>query len=183
MTSAELEEMIRTHQAEIYRYLRYLGADRTTAEDIIQETFLAAFKSKEATLAEFELSRRAAWLRGTARNQLLAHWRRRRQYPTDPAALVQQMDDSEILWTSHFLRDGDGFDYVDALRECMDKLPEHQRRPIDLFYTQGKSRQEMAGLLKMTEDGIKSLLRRIRKVLGLCVSKKLNITPAVSPEP
>src|SRR4051812_38432667 len=135
MTPGDLEEMIHAHQAELYRYLRYLGADRTTAEDMIQETFLAAFKSKESTLADFELSRRAAWLRGTARNQLLAHWRRRRQFPTDPATLVQQMDNSEVLWASHFLREGDGFDYVDALRACLDQLPDHQRKPVDLFYT------------------------------------------------
>jgi len=177
MSSEDLEEMIRTHQSEIYRYLRYLGADRTTAEDIIQETFLAAFKSRETGLADFEVSRRAAWLRGTARNQLLAHWRRRRQYPTDPATLVQRMDNSEVLWASHFLREGDGFDYVDALRECLDKLPDHQRKPIELFYTQGKSRQEMAGLLQMTEDGIKSLMRRLRRALGICVTKRLKLTP------
>ncbi len=178
MTSDDLEEMIRTHQAELYRYLRYLGSDRSTAEDMIQETFLAAFRSRTPDVSTFELPRRAAWLRGTARNQLLAHWRKRKQYPTDPAALVQHMDQSEVLWSSHFLRDGDGFDYVDALRLCLDLLPVQQRRPIELFYTQGKSRQEMAGLLQMTEDGIKSLLRRVRRVLGLCVSKRLNLTPA-----
>ena len=37
-----LESLVRIHQAKLYRYLRYLDADRQTAEDLLQDVFLAA---------------------------------------------------------------------------------------------------------------------------------------------
>ena len=36
-----LSVLVKTHQAEIYRYVRYLGADASPAADLGQETFLA----------------------------------------------------------------------------------------------------------------------------------------------
>ena len=39
MDRDELAVVVRVNQAGIYRYLRYLGADRPTAEDLVQETF------------------------------------------------------------------------------------------------------------------------------------------------
>ena len=45
MTHEQLELLIRTHQAMVYRYLRYMGAAADVAEDVGQETFFAAYKS------------------------------------------------------------------------------------------------------------------------------------------
>ena len=63
MRRGELETLIRAHQAELYRYLRYLGADPASAEDLVQDTFLATFQS-EADL-EAGVPAAAAWLRGS----------------------------------------------------------------------------------------------------------------------
>ena len=71
MSRDELEALVLAHQAELYRYVRYLGAgDPNAAEDLVQETFLAAFKSQNAPAAS-ESARHAAWLRGIARNLFL----------------------------------------------------------------------------------------------------------------
>ena len=49
MDRDELESWILAHQAEIYRYVRYLGAENSAvAEDLVQDTFLTAFKSESA---------------------------------------------------------------------------------------------------------------------------------------
>jgi len=175
LSRAELETLVRTHQAEVYRYLRYLGADRETAEDLVQETFLAACRKGHPVL-HGDLQQRAAWLRGVARNQFLNWCRQRRRTPqfVEPEAL----DRAERIWKDEFLRNGDGFDYVEALRECLKGIPENARGALDLRYAQGKSREEMAGLLKMTQDGIKSLLRRVRTALGDCIRRRLGLERA-----
>ena len=79
------------------------------------------------------------------------------------------------MWSTEFRRGGDGFDYAEALRTCLEELSEKQRRLVDMRYAEKKSRSEMARLARMTENGIKSLLRRIRSVLGECVKRTLKL--------
>jgi RNA polymerase sigma-70 factor (ECF subfamily) len=172
LSRTELETLVRMHQAEIYRYLRYLGADATTAEDLVQEAFLAACQSENPP-SSTDSPLRAAWLRGIARNQFLTFCRRRKRSPVqaDPESLEQ----AEAVWRREFLRSGDGFDYVEALRACLAEMPERSRGILDMRYTQGKSREEMAKLCLMSEDGVKSLLRRVRAALGECIRRRLGL--------
>jgi RNA polymerase sigma-70 factor (ECF subfamily) len=166
----ELAAMVRINQAGIYRYLRYLGADQPTAEDLVQETFLTAFQSRRA---ERDLASPSAWLRGIARNLFLQHCRRGRRSPV--VADSEHLEEADRMWRSVFLRGGDGFDYLDALRRCLHDLPAKQRDVLDMRYRDDKSRGEMAQFLGISEDGIKSLLRRIRAALAKCVEKRLAI--------
>ncbi len=56
----------------VLAYIRSLGADAHLAEDLAQETFLAAYRSLE----KFEEGRDfGSWIRGIARNKALMHWR------------------------------------------------------------------------------------------------------------
>ncbi|MFC1498990.1 RNA polymerase sigma factor [Verrucomicrobiota bacterium] len=175
-----LKILIQRHQNEIYRYLRYLGARDADAEDITQETFLAAYKSK--TLPNTADPKRiAAWLRGVARNQFYLMCRKHKRYKAAIEGAVvnkQALIDAENVWQSEFLRDGDGFDYMDALHNCLERLREKERNIIDMRYKSKTSRQEMAQHLSMTENGVKSLLRRIRNALRDCVISRLGLGQA-----
>ena len=174
LTSDELETLVHMHQAEIYRYLRYLGADATTAEDLVQETFLAACSSTNPPAAPPAV--RCAWLRGIARNRFMDSCRRRKRVVVQ--AEVESVEQAERVWRDEFLREGDGFDYLEALRNCLAQLPERSRLALDLRYTQSRSREEMARVLQMTGDGIKSLLRRIRAGLADCIRRRLRAEQA-----
>jgi len=175
MERDDLEALVRIHQSEVYRYLRYLGADAGTAEDLVQDTFLAAFRSENAPPSDDD-RRSAAWLRGIARNLFLRHCRRRKRAPRrfSPEALEQ----AEAVWDRDFLRGGDGFDYVEALRRCLERLPDGERRAVHLQYADRRARGEIAALLHMTENGVKSLLRRIRARLAECVHRRLRLEAA-----
>ncbi len=170
MHRAELETLVRVNQAEIYRYLRYLGADRAAAEDLIQETFLAAY-GKPRLPEPCGTPACAAWLRGIARNLFLMHCRRER---TEQAALER----AEAVWASEFLREGDGFDYLEALRGCLARLGERHQAILTLFYRGEKSREQLAAEFELSEDGIKSMLRRLRESLASCVRKNLGLEGA-----
>ena len=174
MRRDELTALIRTHQAELYRYLRYLGADRSSAEDLVQETFLAAFQS-DVNL-EPGASAAAAWLRGIARNLFLQWCRRNR---TSPVRIDSEtVERAEAARHSVFLRGGDGFDYVEALRRCYEGLSDRQRRLLDQRYGKKMSRARMAEAASMTENGIKSLLRRVRAALADCIKRRLRLAGA-----
>ena len=175
MNRDEFEAVVIAHQAEIYRYLRYLGALPATAEDIAQDTFLVLLRRAEP-LDGLNAASRAAWFRGIARNLFLQSCRKAKRGETtvDPAHL----EDAEATWQSEFLRGGDGFDYLEALRQCLKALPDRERRAVALRYHERASRKQMADLLNLSEDGIKSLLRRVRAALAECVSKRLAVEDA-----
>jgi RNA polymerase sigma-70 factor (ECF subfamily) len=151
--------------------LRYLGADTASAEDLTQDTFLAAFKSASVPDTN-NVPLRSAWLRGISRNLLLAHFRRGR---TSPVRIDSEyLERAEDVWSAQFVGDEDGSGYAQALRHCLSGLPDRDRRLLDLRYAHRKSRTEMAKLRKMTPDGIKSQLRRVRSRLAECVRRRVS---------
>ena len=169
LTREQLGTLVKAHQAELYRYLRYLGASSVTAEDLVQEAFLAALESPNPVGPGEPAA--SAWLRGIARNRFFLWCRRQRTSPVSPDSRL--LAQAEAVWVGEFLRDGDGFGYVEALRRCTESLSDEQRRAIDLRYAKRAPRAEMARRLDMTENGVKSLLRRIRARLGECIERRL----------
>jgi RNA polymerase sigma-70 factor, ECF subfamily len=179
MTHDTLELIIRTHQAMVYRYLRYMGAAADVAEDVAQETFLAAYRSGSVPVedAAVEGGRCGAWLRGVARNQLLMYFRKARSNPVsaDPLVLEQTLDEADEVFHAELLRNSDGFDYHEALQKCLDGLQGTQRKLLEMFYGEEFSRAQIGETLNMTEDGVKSFLRRVRAALRKCVVGRLGI--------
>ena len=163
-----LAKLIRAHQVELWRYLRYLGADDGEADDLLQETFLAAWRSGRLTKIA-QPRAQAAYLRGIVRNLFCAHCRRqgRRPRPVD-ARLLEQ---AEQVWTAEVR--GGGADYLDALRQCVRLLHGRARDLIAMQYADGLSVAEIAARLGMAADGVKTLGRRTREALADCVRRRL----------
>ena len=159
----DLVGLVQAHQTGVWRYLRFLGCDPTQADDLAQETFLAVHRKP---FEERTPEATAVYLRTVARNLFLMSLRRAKRQ-----AVVQNLDVLEEVWQRHHVDDGEA--YRDAMRECVETLAGRARRAIDLCYRDQRSRAEMAGELEMTEDGVKSLLRRTRELLRQCVEKKV----------
>ena len=166
----KLADLVRTHQAGVWRYLRFLGCDRTEADDLTQETFLTVIK----TPFEHRSSREtAAYLRKVARNRLLAV-RRKQKRVSAMGDLDYDLDQAEAVWAEMAGDNGLG-DYLAALEDCLQAaVTPKAREAIDLKYREDASRDEIADQLKMAADGVKTLLRRARSSLRDCVERKLN---------
>jgi RNA polymerase sigma-70 factor (ECF subfamily) len=165
-----MDRLLSENQTMVYRFVRYLGADPFVAEDLVQETFLAAFQARKTPETD-DAQGWALWLRGVARNMFLRHWQSGKVSPVIAHSdYVRYADD---LWSSTFPQREGGQERVEALRQCLEALAPRQREAVDLEYQQGKSRSEMAILFNMSEDGIKSLMRRIRVALGECIGRRL----------
>ena len=118
-----------------------------------------------------EIANPAAWLRGVCRNLFLAHCRRAKASPIRLAA--ENIEQSESLWAVQFPPPSDGSEYLAALRQCLQNLPPRKREIIDLQYRQRKPRSEIAAAWGLSEDGVKTLMRRLRVALGQCVQRRL----------
>ena len=156
--------LVRAHQADVWRYSRFLGCSESEAEDLVQETFLAVLRSQFEVRSPAET---AAYLRTVARNCLMMLRRKQRAGP--PTVDVEA---AEAVWARRVGEDG--FDsYLTALRECLDAaVTPRVRRALELQYCDQASRAEIAAVLEMATEGVKTLLRRARSALRDCVERK-----------
>lgn len=164
--------LVTKHQTGIYRYLRYLGSEPVAAEDLVQESFITAFRIRDKCPRSGVFREENAWLRAIARNIFLRDWSRRKM--AMKAIGPESIEKAESTWNQTFLRGSDdGFDYLEALRRCLQGVSPKQREALDMRYSARKSRAEMASLLGMTEEGVKSLLQRVRAALADCVERRM----------
>lgn len=160
-----LARLVADHQAAVWRYLRYLGADPPEAEDLVQETFLAVAR---AGFVEQSDGQTAGYLRTVARRQLLMLRRtqRRRINTVD-------LDAADAVWGQALERGSPWGEHVEAAQGCVEKLDGRARRAIDLAYREGEGREAIAEQLAMKPDGVKTLLRRTRAKLRECIEQTL----------
>ena len=157
--------VVETHQVGLWRYLRFLGCDPATADDLCQETFLAVLR---APFADYDPAATARYLRTVARNLVRKQARRQAHAPSR-----EELDRVEDLWEQRAADDG-GEAYVEAVSSCLQRLDDAQRRALELRYTSESSRAQMGRELALSEDGVKSLLRRARAALRLCVERRMS---------
>jgi RNA polymerase sigma-70 factor, ECF subfamily len=169
----QLADWIRTHQHMVWRYLRLLGADPHEADDLMQDTFVCFARGQQR--GEL-LHSPPAFLRGIARNLLFAARRRsRRQVPTQAYgdALDALAGADPEAFADH---------RIDALRQCLQQLPERARQAIELHHVDGLSRRDLAARLGLGDEGAKSLLSRARDLLRQCVDRRAAL-PSTGAEP
>ena len=161
--------LVRDRQAEVWRYLRFLGAESAEADDLTQETFLAVVRSDFVEVSDGQT---AGYLRTVARRQLLMLRRKQSR-----RCEVCDLEAAETVWSDAMWRDrthNDQWqDYVDAARGWVEKRGGRVRQAIDLTYRQGEAREAIATQLEMTADGVKTLLRRTREKLRECIEAAL----------
>jgi RNA polymerase sigma-70 factor (ECF subfamily) len=154
--------LVAAHQAGVWRYLRFLGADPITADDLTQDTFVAVWGKP---LVRFGHAGACAYLRRTARNLWLKS-RARRAAPAVDSATAE-------LAYEWFRRDDGGEATLAALRACLEVLTPAARRALDLRYVERLERTAIALRLELSEDGVKSLLQRSYARLRACIERRL----------
>ncbi|MBL8729519.1 MAG: sigma-70 family RNA polymerase sigma factor [Planctomycetes bacterium] len=158
--ATDVVRLVQSHQAEVWRYLRFLGASAELADDLVQETFLRLLR---APFEERTPAATAGWLRTVARNQYVKSFR-------VPPFQLAELDAIEAAWTG-FAREDAGAESLDRLRACLDRLDGRARAAVRLHYEERRSRRDIGQRLGIGDDGVKSLLRRTRALLRECVAR------------
>ena len=161
---SDCSKLARDHYDYVWRYVRYLGCDEFEVDDLVQDTFLEVWRRP----FRYQGARAArAYLRKVARGRF---GRRIRNTTRQP--LLVNLDEADAAWCDAF-PDEDDSDHVLALRACFRRLPERTQRILRARYENGMRREEIAQLIGMTAEGIKTLMRRAREALRACIQKKL----------
>ena len=147
------------HHLRVYRFALRLLHDETAAEDLIGEVFLAAWRQA----AQFE-GRAAAstWLLSIARLKALSRLRKRGDEELDDttaAAIADPGDDPEVVTAKK--------QQGEILRHCLARLSPRHREIIDLVYYQGMAIREIAAIVHIPENTVKTRMFHARKQLGV----------------
>lgn len=136
---------------------------------IVQQTMLDAFQSRDR-LHERSDQEVAAWLRRSLGNNLIDEIRKLHAWGRNPAAEVSieaALGDSSAHF-DHFLAHSDlcpaqlcqELEQQLKLAQQLQKLPEPQRKAIELHRLQDRSLEETAQELQRTKAAVAGLLRR-----------------------
>ena len=116
------------------------------------------------------------WLKGMARNLSLNFFRGEKR-----RNLHQQAAAAEILDRTESFTDriDDTGELSSALNDCLESMPERNRRMVNLRYRDNLNSQRIAEELEATSEAIRMGLMRIRAALRECIENKLGGEVAV----
>jgi RNA polymerase sigma-70 factor (ECF subfamily) len=163
---AAFAEIVDEHSANIYHLaLRMLGSE-ADAEDVLQETFLSAFKNIEGFKGQARLG---TWLHSIARNAALMRLRKKQPVymPMEGEAhdngnwVPKQFYDWCCLPESELLTD----EARAEMRAAVEDLSDTLRVVFVLRDIEGLSTQETADALDLSTSAVKSRLMRARLAL------------------
>lgn len=165
---ALFEILVRENADSLTAFLRAAVEDQAAVEDLFQDTMLIAWKK----IGEYDRSRPfGAWLRGIARNMVLAHYRSAaRQVAFSDGQLLDYLDQR---LTQVEAQPGDTLEEkIAALADCLGRLSPLYREPLDLHYQDRRTSEWIAERLATTKDAIQKRLQRARSLLAECLERK-----------
>ena len=141
------------HEAEVFRFLLRLVRDRPLAEDLLQETFLRAYRH----LDRFETNKAfRPWLFAIARNKIHSYLRDRKPTVALPDAPASTAGPLETLSRA---------ERSQSVRDAVDRLDPDLREAIVLRYEGGLGYASIADRLDLPVSTIQGRLKRARWAL------------------
>ena len=140
--------------------------DAQAAEDIFQNVAIKAMTKEVRFEAEGAV---LSWAFITARREGIDWLRRHRNELAGLDAGILELLEQE--WLSETARRGDA--RMEALRECLDAVPEKSRRMLRLRYFEGYSCGEVAEKVGTGLNAIYKRLSRLHQALKKCVEVRL----------
>lgn len=157
------QEIVDGHYVSLHSYVRFLSGASGETEDIVQQAFLLAY-DRMAAGREFD-GDAGLWLRGTARNLVLASWRQKRSIPEKLALhltrLAERADDPHASAARAEL--------TAALKRCLEKLNPDDRLLVAKRYEENLTVAEIAAESQRNVTTVYVRLHRIRRGLKRCV--------------
>lgn len=153
MNDPEFERWLADLRPDLLRFALWLARDRATAEDVVQEAMLRAWKAR-GELAEAGAGR--AWLLTIVRREHARLYERKRFELTDVDALVAS-DDPQLAAADQ--------QELGELRAAILRLPDDYREPLVMQVLGGFSTQEIANELGLTQSAVLTRLFRARDQL------------------
>jgi RNA polymerase sigma-70 factor (ECF subfamily) len=159
-----LQVLFGRHNVRVYRFvLRFLN-DEATAEDLVSEVFLDVWRQANRFEARSQVS---TWLLAMARNKALSALRRRSTEELDEevAEFIEDPADNPEVTMQKKQRNS-------ILADCLTQLSAAHREIIDLVYYHEKSIDEVAEIIGVPQNTVKTRMFYARKRIAELMNGK-----------
>jgi RNA polymerase sigma-70 factor (ECF subfamily) len=170
--TALFELLMRRHNERVYRAARAIVRDDQEAEDVMQQAYVNAF----AHLRQFSgAARFATWLTRIAVNESLARVRSRGKYETfdDQRSIVERLSRHNSPPDPE--REAFAGELRTLLEWAIDTLPDGLRAVFVLREVEGLNTSEVATILDVSEDVVKTRLSRGRAALRRVLANRTGV--------
>jgi RNA polymerase sigma-70 factor (ECF subfamily) len=153
-----MQVLFARHHVRVYRFVLRLVRNEATAEDLISDVFLDVWRQASRFEGRSAVS---TWLLAIARFKALSAMRRRKDDELDEEAanaIEDPSDDPEVAMEKK--------DKGEILRKCMTALSPEHREIVDLVYYHEKSVEEVAEIVGIPENTVKTRMFYARKKLA-----------------
>jgi RNA polymerase sigma-70 factor (ECF subfamily) len=153
--------LVRQYADDVYRFVyNQVGGSAQDAEDVVQETFVAALKAIHRFKGNSKLR---TWLFSIASHKAIDHRRRMsRQVQVSTHEMVVPLPAEQVLPEQAVER----FEVRQAVRQALLQLPPHYRTALILKYVEEMPVREMAVVMKRSIKSVESVLVRARRLLA-----------------
>lgn len=168
---ASFEELIHRYSSRLFYFLRHKTASDQDIEDLIQETFLRAFRNIDGFDPERKFS---TWLYTIAVRSAISHNRKKKETMShlvpkaslpNPQEVLIQKEEARNIWNS------------------ARKLKQKEYKALWLHYGEDLSIKEMAKVMKKTQISVRVLLHRARLNLAKTLSQSAPSEKLAGPAP
>lgn len=162
----------------LYRYALYRVYETTVAEDLVQETFLAALGS----IKNFQYrSSIKTWLTGILKHKIIDHFRKKtKEQPMDDVKPhIDKLNDlftkngqwkiKPANWNADPQKLYGHKEFMKVLHKCLAELPSRQASAFTLREIVGENTKEICKILDVSATNIWVLLHRARMFLRRCL--------------
>jgi len=181
-TDITAEKLLDEHGDALYAYAVSRVRRSDIAEDLVQETLLAALQSMDAFAARSEPR---TWLIGILRHKIFDHYRRtRRILDTQTPHLGEETGELGLFnkrgqwapkpqsWGADPATAAESQDFWRVYANCRSLLPTTLCEPYLLREIEGLSAQEVCKVLQITATNLSVRLHRARLALRSCLENK-----------
>ncbi len=154
--------------------------DRKLAEDVVQETFLAALQARNHFMGQ---SSEKTWLMGILKHKILNQIRKNsRELPI--SYMESSLETEEFFdkmgrlkatsteWATDPSIALEQKEFQEVLKQCLSELPSRFAIAFSLREMDGLSSEEICNVLNISESNLRVMLHRARLRLRLCLEIK-----------
>jgi RNA polymerase sigma-70 factor (TIGR02943 family) len=173
-------DWIKTYGDILYSYTLARVTDSNTAEDIVQDTFLSAWRAREGFKGE---ASEKSWLFSILKNKIIDHYRKKSRDLSEPVPGHSPTDsffdeedhwtqsDKPLAWGETADANIDRKEFYKVFLGCKKKLQELQQAVFSMKYMEDLDAAEICKALGITSSNYWVLIHRAKLQLRACLEK------------
>lgn len=163
MTRQEIEGLVYEYGDDIYRFCCYLTGNKTLADDLYQDTFLTALKSRNKIINDKNVKN---YLIGISINLWKNQTRKsKRRYEIAPITIFDEKLEKNSIGKRDVLDEYISKELINEVRDAVNTLSEKQRVVVLMYYSAEMSVMEIAKVLCVPKGTVLSRLAKARESL------------------